>query len=233
MKQAPHFKWYSDYEKSLSVRNYEYSDFEEFTANEKAMLSFYIKGYPEVISQLFPLQNISFMKTVAGKDWDFPYTFIVNEHNVIVLTAKTLQSFASFGFNNRYVQETILHEIIHLHQKRNQGDYDEYYTKVYKFEKIKCANYASFSEKVITNPDGYVSNNMIWTIIINNERWMPYLEISMKEKMVKVIDNNIVIIEASPEIYRIYSNMFKVQSQRYHPNEIFARINAKKLIFEL
>ena len=236
--KAPHFKWYSNHEKSMAIRNYKYDDFDEFTANEKAMLNFYISGFPDVIlSSLFTLPSISFIKTVAGKDWDFPYTFILEENNIIVLTSKALQSFISLGFNNRYIQETILHEIIHLHQKRNQEDYDKYYHTNYHFTKVHCSNYSTFSEKVITNPDGYTENGNIWTIVINNERWMPYLEISLKEKLVKIIEENntylVTNIDAPQEIIKIYNEMFLVQSQRYHPNEIFARINAKKLVFGL
>jgi hypothetical protein len=237
MEKAPHLKWYSNYEKSLPIRNYAYDDFDEHTPSEKAMLSFYVKGYSDIIFNLFPVQTISFIKTVPGKDWDFPYTFIIEENNVIVISAKTLQSFSKLGFNNRFVQETILHEIIHLHQKRHPKDYDKYYIDAYHFRKVKCSNYASFAEKVITNPDGYVSNNNIWVININKDMWYPYLEISMKEKLTKVIKNgndySITSDEAPPEVYLIYADMFRVQSQRYHPNEIFARINAKKLIFGL
>lgn len=238
LMKAPHLKWYSSYEKSIKIRNHEYADFEDFTPAEKAMLTFYINGLPHVIlSSLFVIDNISFIKIVAGKDWDFPYTYISDKDNVIALTSLAIHNFGKVGFNNRYIQETLLHEIIHLHQKRNQEDYDIYYKKYYNFEKVFCSNYSSISEKVITNPDGYVSHGMIWVISINNTYWMPYLDISMQEKMVNVIyENNKYLVTdnyAPIDIVKIYNKMFKVESQRYHPNEIFARINAKKLIFGL
>lgn len=231
--KAPHLERYSGYELSSPNRQYKYNDFEDFNLKEQSLLHACIQEINAF--SLFPLENINFMKTKAGKDWDFPHTFVIPGLNVIILSSKTIYNFSISGIKNRRFQETILHEIIHLHQKRNQNDYNEYYKKVYNFMQIPIENYELQRESMITNPDGYYTNSILWIIKIKGDLWFPYLDISMEERLRKVEKNigkyYLTNIYASAEIIQEFQSMFPVQSQRYHPNEIFARINSKKLIF--
>ena len=231
--KAPHLKYYSSYELSSHNRQHKYDDFEDYSITEKGILSACIAKINSY--EFFPLQNINFIKIKAGKDWDYPYTFIVHGINVIALTTKALNNFISLGINNRHLQETILHEIIHLHQKRNQDDYSLYYKSKYHFKQKYIENYELQKESMITNPDGYYTNPMLWTIEIKGDHWFPYLDIRHEEKLrkINIVAGKYYLMQefAPQEVLRIYQDMFQVQSQRYHPNEIFARSNAKKLIY--
>ena len=237
-KTAGHLKYYTNYERSDNIRTHTRDDFENYTIKEQAALRFYINILitEHSLMNFFPIDRIDFMKSKSGKDWDFPYTFISGEHNVIMLTEIGLQKILSgTGFKNRYLLETLLHEIIHLHQKRNNDSYVSYYERIYGFKQITLDNYDNNVAEMITNPDGYYVNGKIWAIKIDDNYYFPYLEISMKERLRKInyINNRWLLsnIFADDGINAKYNAMFKVESQRYHPNEIFARINAKKIIF--
>jgi hypothetical protein len=130
-------------------------------------------------------------------------------------------------------ENTLIHEKIHILQRRFQSQFNNLYTKMYPFlHKMYDERILPITLKMInmTNPDG---NNTYWVYKLKNKYWLPLLiydtsTSSFVEKAYEVTyttdkhDEGIIINTIKSILLRSLFNDMPEFISLYHPNEIFA-----------
>jgi len=111
-----------------------------------------------------------------------------------------------------FMQKKILiHELVHLHQRRAPEIYERYYTNQLNFKKIKVNLPEEVKARLMYNPDG-PRYEWIW-----RNRYIP-LGIKHKTYLWDVNTKTLNPVEQVKE----YTQAFNTLRQLYHPNEIVA-----------
>lgn len=241
--EAEHIKYFKDNEK-FRIINLKPTDIRDFNHNEIAKIKYIMK---ELID-LYKIQldthitTISFLKLCKGHEWDYPYTFINKDKNIIVLSERFIIQNLKPNINTTKIYKTIYHEIIHLEQKRNVKKYNTLYTKYLGFELVQIENFNLISDKILTNPDGFYTSNIVWIFKSKNANILPFLSINIEDKFVYVyqvnnkwyidINKGIKDIIYEPKLYYNfkYRNGQFLHTQLYHPNEIYAQLKSDYII---
>jgi len=110
-------------------------------------------------------------------------------------------------------KKILIHELVHLHQRRDPEIYEAYYTNQLGFKRINSTVVlpAELKKRLMYNPDG-PRYEWIW-----RNRYIP-LSIAHKTYLWDVITEHLKPVEQIVE----YANAFGTSRQLYHPNEIVA-----------
>jgi hypothetical protein len=231
---AEHIKYFKYNEKWRIVKK---SDIRDFNHKEIAKLKYIIKELVDLYKAKINLHNISFLKLCKGHEWDFPYTFVHKDKNIIVLTETFLAN--NLILDTTKIYKTIYHEIIHLEQKNNSKKYNDMYKKYLNFDYVKIENLDLIRNNILTNPDGFYNSDYVW---IFGGNILPFLSINLDNKLVYVYQNNnkwfidinqgIKDIMYEPKLYynfKLRNGQF-LHNQLYHPNEIYANLKSDYII---
>jgi len=192
----------------------------KITKNEKSLL----KNIIERADKLIKLVGLKCLQNIPWKFWishnnlelSMPYTI----DNYIIIPKSRLNTISA---------DTLIHEKIHILQRKNQEKFNNYYKKIYPFLFNKIDNKIipyELDKKHMTNPDG---NNTYWIYRIHNKLWLPLLIYDKQNNScielaypVLFANNNVIIDINNPNKLRnLFPNMPNDISL-YHPNEIFA-----------
>ncbi len=129
------------------------------------------------------------------------------------------------------IEDTLIHEYIHINQRQNQDRYNKLYEKYLDWYLLKDIEIPEIIKKnMIINPDGpnnnwyfhYKKNKIIPFLIYENGNYnIKYYIIKNNKIMNEYLDNN--------EISNYLKNKYKIEDNYYHPNEILATILAEKI----
>lgn len=121
------------------------------------------------ISKKLKLENVKFVKT-EGIEFNFPFTLC----NIIFLPSWKFNG----NVSSESLESTVIHEYIHILQRRDQVKYDKMYEQKfgkYIFQiKRENVNFDNIQEHMIINPDA--DPNSVWLIKQGNELYyVPYI----------------------------------------------------------
>lgn len=258
-KKAPHISLMNHFETTLRtgqsttnlnrrevVLKYYRNALREFKQSDKQTLSAYFQLAKPFLEKFAPKlipSRLCFIKLAKGTEWDFPFTL----EGCIVLSEYIIRKAKNALKNNDKAKmttftTTIVHELVHIHQKNNPRPYEVLYQRHYGMHKRRVMLSSALSEWIVTNPDGY---NLEWVIPFNisggGMTWFLPLLITdyqgnMNEVLVKLKskpghseffdDNAIIPAHAFP----LYTSLFGVNKQLYHPHEITARILSEYIV---
>lgn len=180
-----------------SVRN--------FTETDKEKLKKVTELAESIISKhpIFP--KIEWVYIKVGNNYEFGYPHTVN--GAIVLPERAL---------NNLNLETIIHEKIHVLQRKYPEIFRMFYINKYKFIPHK---YKINDSLLVVNPDGPINN---WGYVLKNKDFLvPYCRFTNSGlQTYGCVFRNGKMIYRGP-VPQEYTNSFPV-SQIYHPNEISA-----------
>ena len=132
-------------------------------------------------------------------------------------------------FSNN-IEDTLLHEYIHINQRNNQKRYNDLYPKNLDWYLLDYNIDDSKINNKIVNPDG-TNNN--WYFNYKNNKIIPFLIFSNGNYIPKyyIIDNSELIeYKNHNEISNYLKKKYKINNNIYHPNEIIATILSDKII---
>ena len=161
--------------------------------------------------------------------------------NCIVISTKFLKYLDSLIMSNNKNQligdicTTLIHEHIHVYQRREYSIFKELYTKYWNFSLCNYKLKNKYLKNQRINPDGYDD----WCFNDNNKNFFSF--VSLKDNSVHLNDvetlaipirNNKIIYEDINKISerKEYNKFFCNVSQNYHPNEISAIILSEYII---
>ena len=199
------------------------------TKNEKSVL----KSRFEKADKLIKLSTIKCLLNIPWKIWvsknnlELSMPFTVDEYIVIPETKI-----------NTVSASTLIHEKIHILQRKNQEKFNNFYKKLYPFlykqVDSKIIPY-ELDKKHMTNPD---SNNTYWIYYIHNKLWLPLLIYDKNSNScleqaypVLFVNNNVVIDINRPSKLRSLLPNMSEDISLYHPNEILACQLASSIIY--
>ena len=198
---------YNTYEKNIL----------EFTNKEKKFL---IKKIKKIKKKINFSNQWNLIKTRNNLEYGRPFTldnYIFIPENII--------------FNND-INETLLHEQLHIHQRNNQNKYNNLYEKYldwYLDNNLIIPKY--ISDNMIVNPDG-TNNN--WYFYYKNLKIIPFLIYENNYNIKYYILNNNKIVKEytnSKEIDSFLKNKYNISNNYYHPNEIIVTILTDYFIY--
>lgn len=185
------------------------------------------------------IQDTNIIMSVNNLEGGMPFTI----GNTIILSDMFMEKYYNdWVNNNKSIQinfiETLLHEYLHIIQRKKQSLFDSYYKKHYKYlvKQFSITNMErNIQKKHMTNPD---SNNTFWTYKKNgniyipilykdNDKYVPYV---VKHKQpIKHKHSNSKYVERKP-LLDIFNKIHGFVNVSYHPNETFAYRVSKSLI---
>tara|TARA_B100001094_G_C18144375_1_gene779778 strand:+ start:464 stop:1219 length:756 start_codon:yes stop_codon:yes gene_type:complete len=213
----------SEYKKRMNSNKYRtYEDnCINFTNKEKIHLKMIIKNIKSKINRYrIKKSEWNIIKTRNNLEYGRPFTL---DRYIFIPEGKIYD-------NN--IEETLLHEFIHIDQRYNQLKYNNLYEKYldwYRLDNIK-ESYFIKNNKII-NPDGvdnnwyfhYKGNKIIpYLIYYNNDYNIEYY-ILEEDKIEKKYENE-------EEIREYLVNKYNINENYYHPNEIITTILSKYII---
>ncbi len=170
-------------------------------------------------SGLIPLINLPWKIAISrnGLEMNMPFTL----DDIIIMPLDTIK-FLNQSENSDLFIQTLIHEKIHILQRKNQDKFNEFYKNEFNF--IKSKNDFNIPEQWnkinMTNPD---SNFDKWTYIYNSKEYYPILGL-INGKITDIgfnINNNDDMIKLK-EIDLKLPNDYIKNCSLYHPNEIIA-----------
>jgi len=263
-KHAPHMrsKQMTPYE--ISVRTgsastkmlkYYKHNIVEFTAKEKQTITWYvgqILPYLEKYARKLIPDKLCFLKLRQGVEFDFPFT-LHKKHRpndgCIVLSEKQLQRaiYARRTAQPRLTREfmnTLVHEMVHLHQKCNQRFYDRIYKQYFSMHERSVKLSPEIRKYLVTNPDGY--DNCRWVIKFDIEKNRPtwFLPVLMFKPGTREFAEMLIVLKMDRfgnlsndgnkimaiSAFSLYTKLYGIPYQRYHPNEIMAHLVSDYII---
>lgn len=145
--------------------------------------------------------------------WDFPFTL----KDTIIFTPALLDK------HHNKVVEILIHEIVHIDQKRNQNKYNNWYPRL-GFSRYNI-DFGRLGPYLLDNPDG-ARYEWVWmdkyipcAILTDNGTFMPLL-LRIDQTHGHKIVYKILEMKQVPE----YCHRFGPLRQLYHPNEITAHL---------
>lgn len=222
----------------VDLMQYYYKSVREFAYEEKEKLEIIVKNALELLNKKFPNithfiapNNKIFLGKVEGTlDWHFPYTL----NMTIILPINIINEKSQDELTS-----TMIHEMIHLHQKTQPNFYEEIYKNNFGFEKInpeKIIITSNYENKLITNPDALKRE---WVIQLYDGLYLPaliYLQqrhYSCLFRLKKSLNEGYYVAEEDPIIAHSRSDYIQMvqgcKEQLDHPNEIIACIIASSI----
>ncbi len=203
--------------------------------------TFLLKYAPKLLTFDFKIGKLK-----AGFDWNFPFTV----EDCIFLTESKINEFinAVQSGNELYIKNsmsTMVHELVHVHQRHNPKLYEDMYTRIFGFRKAKVTIHDNVSQYKLTNPDGLDLNWIIpydlkgsgyvtWFLPmagVNQKCQFVDMLIEVKEKLYTSSYETVTPPVFLPvTAFPLYLDKFGISKQLYHPNEISARLIAEYVI---
>lgn len=145
------------------------------------------------------VQEIQIIMVLEG------YPFTIGKNTIVFPSEYLLKP--------RNVQnEILIHELVHLHQRRDPASYEHYYEHQLNFRKINTSLLpVAIKNRLMYNPDGQ-KYEWIW-----KNRYIP-LGIDHNTYLFDIRTGHLKPVEQIVE----YANAFGTSQQLYHPNEIVA-----------
>lgn len=247
------FEYYESLKRQKNLKNHGITDLNlvilDFTDAEIQCLKWYLDKivvFIQKYARKLMTFNFQIGKLRTGFDWDFPFTV----NRCIFLTEKKINNFrtAISTGNQLYIKNcmtTIVHELVHIHQRINVNLYEDMYRRIFGFKKAKVYLYPEVSQYKLTNPDGLDlnwilpynlngSSSITWFLpmaTVNQKCEFVDCLIPIREKVYSsdyetVIPGVFLPITAFP----LYTSKFGITKQLYHPNEISAQLIAEYVI---
>lgn len=127
------------------------------------------------------------------------------------------------------IEDTLIHEYIHINQRYNQKRYNKLYSKYLDWYLLKNKiNNKNIKNKII-NPDG-TNNN--WYFKYKNKKIIPFLIFNngnYTPKYYYIKNNKLKLYNNQNELSYYLINKYDIDNNFYHPNEIIATILAYKI----
>lgn len=164
---------------------------------------------------LLEIGNIQLILLKRGCYWNFPFTL----NNTIVFTPELLDK------PHSKIVEILIHEVVHIDQKRNQKKYDDYYATL-GFERYDI-DFGELTQHLLDNPDG-VKYEWLW-----NNKYIPCAvltpDLKFRSLILEINTNHNSYDDTHYKVHEldkvpIYNNRFGTLRQLYHPNEISAHL---------
>ena len=171
------------------------------------------------------------MVSKKGLEMDMPFTL----DKFIIIPIDTLQFYnAKYMIKNKPLKKdsksyfnaftkTLIHEKIHVLQRKYQDKFNEFYKNQYKFVEVYPKQSYDIPEELkkvyMTNPD---SNFDMWVYKYNSKKYLPLITVSNGQlsEIGYNINNYNDIIEIKK--VKIDEDLLQPFYSQYHPNEIFA-----------
>jgi len=193
--------------------------------------------------------NWRFAKLSLDTDWNYPYTV----DDVIIMPQKFVKNITHFYKTNnptvlKSAENTLIHEWLHIIQRKNQPKFDEYYMKNWNFIPCPYLKQAMLNNKWIeqywiTNPDGVngewaiqTSKGLLSPLVLLDEDMHTHRKVLVKISPSRdsIIINrnktgNIPVFFTYEEVPDFLKMVFNI-SQSYHPNEVFANLVADQIM---
>ena len=255
----------SDFESKVRTRRtHHYLLTDSFTTEEANIISLLMEMCkPHVLRHASKLwmTPVSFIKLQQGVDWDFPFTVkrcicltqgFINKMLHDYYSAFAAPNPAMIGYvrnigSMRRVRKhmcTLVHELVHIHQRYHPDEHERYYIGALNMRKAKVIKLtASTRNRCITNPDGLKP----WVFRLksgNDYQWFyPCLMLSENEQLierlitVKPENADSTVFRQSGEPFAIdsvtsYSKITGIKENKYHPNETLATLVSEWIILE-
>lgn len=196
-----------------SIMEFSYKDQEILYKATTLALQKLNKWFPDFLKD----HEIKFIKVEGSLDWHMPYTI----NNCIVMPYTSIKS--------KDLVKTIVHELIHIHQRINPEFYNNLYSGMFSFEHTNCIiNLSNYENITITNPD---VNNTQWIIQLYDGLYYPamiYINNTSQEVLfrIKKDNNNCYVVVDYPikaHSRKDYIELLRgCNEQISHPNEIMA-----------
>ena len=194
----------------------------QFTYEEQELLQQATNKALQKLNNWFPNflkdTEIKFIKVEGTLDWNMPYTI----NNCIVMPYIMLK-------NKKELVKTIVHELIHIHQRINPEFYSNLYSGIFSFEHTNCIiNLSNYENITITNPD---TNNTQWIIQLYDGLYYPamiYINNTSQEVLFRIKRDNNNCYVAIDNPLKAHSRKDYIEllrgcnEQISHPNEIIA-----------
>ena len=217
---------------------------EQFSKHDKVIIDWVMKildkNTPDNLKFIY--EDITFAKYSSGVENNFPHT----HKNTIFFSDKYLNSFI-FYFNKNLEEEmiesfgvVIIHECVHLWQRKNPELFDKLYVYYWNFVKVDKIHNNYLLKKNRFNPDGV---KQIWVLNNkNNDKHIALMSLyKTNSKNIGDVENvavyldrhNITFIMPSEESLikeqinecKVFNELFlNINSNNYHPNEISAEL---------
>ncbi len=182
----------------------------EFDTAQKTLL---LSLFRELPSQYNTRPDIVYLILLGlGSYWDYPFTVGTD---CIVLTPRLLTK------PSHNIKCTLIHELVHLDQRRSPEKYDIYY-RTLGFRKAYI-NLGILKPYVLKNPDAI---HYEWVFSINTINYIPVallLNCKIYEVLLEMRGNDVIKIHRIKDVPR-YHQHFGTVRQLYHPNEIVAHL---------
>ena len=213
----------------------------DFTDLDKKLLLWIIDGIKLRIPNnlLFIFDNIKISKFQNNIENGFPHT----NYNIIFLTDRFISNILSY-YNNNNIEDAIInvgsiiiHECVHIWQRKNPDDFNDLYINYWNFIKPKkIYNSEKLDMLKRYNPDGVdtkwvfsINNKHIYILCIYNDN---STDIGDTMSIGIYIEKNGVncIIPKTSKIHNLnnikeFTYFFKhLNGNNYHPNEISAEL---------
>ena len=214
----------------VDLMQFYYNSTLDFTYEEKEIIEPILKQalnklenhFPGVTQHLLFENKIRLGKVEGSLDWYFPYTL----NMTIILPEKVI--------NEETLERTLIHEMIHLHQKTQPHFYEEIYTNSFGFEKINAEKViitSDYENNLVTNPDALRRE---WAIQLYDGLYLPAIVYINKQhydclfRLKKSSNPGYYISDDKPitaKSRKDYLDMIQNCNQQVdHPNEIIACI---------
>jgi hypothetical protein len=214
----------------VDLMQFYYNSTLDFTYEEKEHIEPILKQalfrlenhFPGVTQYLLFENKLRLGKVEGSLDWHFPYTL----NMTIILPEKVI--------SQDTLERTLIHEMIHLHQKTQPHFYEEIYTNSFGFEKInpeKVIITSDYENNLVTNPDALRRE---WAIQLYDGLYLPAIVYINKQhqdclfRLKKSSNPGYYISDEIPSIAKSrkdYLEMIQNCNQQVdHPNEIIACI---------
>lgn len=214
----------------------------DFTQKEKKIIQYYLTQVLVNFNGSFPKLLYSDWNFIRIRNNGFPYTLgdnIVMSDRIL----KSLEKYMTSGRESRafwYGQEFLIHEKVHILQRKLQPEFENLYRSIFKFTKDENIELGDWIKRQkLTNPDGIFTN---WVYCAKNNDCILPIAIfkSGGEKYPEDLIKVGVEIEKSGNAYRVsenhngipdfkvlreipsYVRMFGYEPNNYHPAELSA-----------
>jgi len=188
--------------------------FLEWTDHDKTTIHEYIRRLKDLDDGLGVTCIWKFIKLDHRLEWGYPQTI----NDCIVISNRLLQK-----INSREVIATLVHEQIHVQQRR----YPDWFRKLYHSWGFRQTSSIRIPQEIhdelLTNPDGMSRN---WIIYIDSKWYLPLAKANHQLVLGQLEHHGgkftLIGLSEDQLLIKKYLSLLPVHRQAYHPNEISA-----------
>ncbi len=201
----------------------------EFSESERTTLTNFISNI-RLLSDL----KWRFLKMKSDLDWGYPYTFA----DVVVIPQHLVDGLVD-SRKTGSLTSTLLHEYLHICQRREQSRFNEYYERNYNMRHTpELLIPQALDDTLVTNPDGL---DVRWVFTTPPDEdgtvaqelkgdWFFCMQLDadlqIQKSAYRVLDKR--VSERDRLSLNLFAKYFSGLSNCYHPNEIFSYLQTNK-----